>query len=58
MLLTLFPVFYAFCNSFDINDLETAFKTVLICMFVMYIFTKKTRKTLLLISIFQIIVWH
>ena len=22
MLLTLFPVFYAFCNSFGINDLQ------------------------------------
>ena len=40
MLLTLFPVFYAFCNPFDINDLETAFKTVLICLFNMYIFAK------------------
>ena len=40
MLLTLFPVFYAFCNPFDINDLETAFKTVLICMFIVHIFTK------------------
>ena len=57
MLLTLFPVFYAFCNPFDINDLETAFKTVLICLFGMHINTE-TRKTLLLISIFQIIVWH